>query len=294
MISIPERKEEPLVLIKGKIKGKIGEELPPNLGIIATNNVSGAVVGAYRPLNDGSFTIIIPPGSNYTLSFQDDGTEFYSENIEVPPGAAYQEIEKAINLKDVTIKPTEEKPALDSLANTGTPITGEPGDKNLVLERMTQPAKEKEKEKEKDKDKTKEKIKDKAKHEQLAKVDQLNFEMHFKYNVTETDVNDKPFKEFVDNIMELYKHKGTVSLTIASSASNVPTKAFGGNKELSLARNNKIRDQLKKALKDKGVSEDKIVITKVKTVVDGPLYKNDYLKNKDEYEKYQYVKVTAN
>jgi tetratricopeptide (TPR) repeat protein len=298
MISIPERKEEPLVLIRGKIKGKIDSDMS-NLGIIATNNVTGAVVGTYRPLKDGSFTIIIPPGSNYTLSYQDDGTEFYSESIEVPPGAAYQEIEKAVNLKDVNVPQPK-----DSLAiHTGTPITGHPDDKNLVLERMTKPAGSKPGEDKKEKADTgtsqpgeskNEKEKKAKEKEQLASVDKLNFEMHFKYNITETDVNDTPFKEFVDHIMELYKRKGTISLTITSSASYVPTKSFGGNKELSQVRNNKIRDQLKKALKDKGVSEDKIVVTKVKTVVAGPAYKNDYLTNKAEYEKYQYVKVAAN
>ena len=282
-ISIPERKEEPLVLIRGYIKSKIGEPFPSNVEIVATNNVTGAVVGTYRPLvRDGSFTIIIPPGSNYTLSYQNDGKEFYSENIEVPPGAAYQELEKAVNLKDVSIEPIVAKPALDSVSKASTNPS--------LPASTTEPVKKEEKT---ETDKTKDK-KEKAKPEPLAKVDQLNFEMHFAYNVTETDVNDVPFKEFVNNIMELYKHKGTISITITSSASFVPTKTPGGNKELSQTRNNKIRDQLKKALKDKGVSEDKIVVTKVKTVVAGPTYKKDYLTNKAEYEKYQYVKVTAN
>lgn len=300
VISIPERKEEPLVLIRGKIKGKIGADLSTDLGIIATNNVTGAVVGTYRPLKDGSFTIIIPPGSNYTLSYQNDGVEFYSESIEVPPGAAYQEIEKAVTLKDVNIEPPVVTPTVDSVAKTNTGTTVPVTTDANVKEKEAQKEKEKEKEKaialekENGKEKDKKKGKDKAKLEQLAKVDQLNFEMHFQYNVTETDVNGAPFKEFVNNIMEVYQRKGTISITITSSASYVPTKMAGGNKELSLVRNNKIRDQLKKALKDKGVSEDKIVVTKVKTVVDGPTYKKDYLKNKAEYEKYQYIKVTAN
>jgi hypothetical protein len=34
-------------------------------------------------------------------------------------------------------------------------------------------------------------------------------------------------------------------------------------------------------------------VTKVKTVVDGPTYKNDYLTNREVYEKYQYIKVSA-
>ena len=284
-ISIPERKEEPLVLIRGHIIKPLNEPFPENITIIVTNNVTGADIGTYRPLQkDGSFTIIIPPGSNYTLSYLNDDKEFYSENIEVPAGAAYQEIEKAVNLKDVKLETA--KPVNDTAQNTSLPppdlaktkesLAENPKVKNPKTEKL-EPSREKEK----------------NAPEELAKVDQLNFEMHFKYNVTETDVNGTPFKEFVNNIMELYNKKGTISLTITSSASYVPTKMKGGNKELSQMRNNTIRDQLKKALKDKGVSEDKIVVTKVKTVVDGPAYKNDYLKNKEVYEKYQYIKVSA-
>ncbi len=272
MVRIPERKEEPLVLIKGKIKQQSGKELTGDLAIYVTNNVTGTTVGTYRPLKDGSFTIIIPPGSNYTISYQDDGKEFHSENMEVPPGAAYQEIEKAVFLKDVNIS----EPAADSVAKVITDKPAADTRDKTAIDNQTE-------------DKPIKTVSD-----PLAKVNDLNFEMHFPYNVTETDVNGEAFKEFVANIMELYNHKGTISLTITSGASKVPTRKFRGNKELSQERNNKIRDQLKKALKDKGVTEDKIVVTKVKTVVEGPEYKKDYLKNKAEYEKYQYVKVNAN
>ena len=80
MVSLPERKEVPLVLIKGFIIPAPGQPLPPNLEIAATNNETGVVVGVYKPmLRDGSFTIIIPPGSNYTLSYTNEGQEFFSE-----------------------------------------------------------------------------------------------------------------------------------------------------------------------------------------------------------------------
>lgn len=312
-ISIPERKEAPLVLIRGHIIGKANEPFPENINIVVTNNTTGAEIGTYRPLpKDGSFTIIIPPGSNYTLSYLNDDKEFYSENIEVPAGAAYQEIEKAVNLKDVRLEPL--KTAQDTTENVTLPVT-EAKNKEQALETIknkTEEAAKEEETKEKEialkkeaarekeeakketaRNKKEAKEKEAKERQELAKVDQLNFEMHFKYNVTETDVTGAPFKEFVDNIMELYNKKGTLSITITSSASYVPTKMAGGNKELSLVRNNTIRDQLKKALKDKGVSEDKIVVTKVKTVVDGPAYKNDYLTNREVYEKYQYIKVSA-
>lgn len=102
MVSIPERKEQPLVLIKGMILPAAGTTLPNDIEIVATNNETGIVSGVYKPLQrDGSFTIIIPPGSNYTLSYQQGGQEFYSEVMDVPTDAAYQEIDREVNLKGV-------------------------------------------------------------------------------------------------------------------------------------------------------------------------------------------------
>lgn len=103
VISIPERKEQPLVLIKGLITPAQGQQLSENIEIIALNNETGIISGIYKPLaRDGSFTIIIPPGSNYNLSYQIDGEEFYKETMNVPADAAYQEIEKEVKLKPVT------------------------------------------------------------------------------------------------------------------------------------------------------------------------------------------------
>jgi SdrD B-like domain len=133
-----------------------------------------------------------------------------------------------------------------------------------------------------------------APHEQLAKTDKLYFEMYFRYNVTQTDVNDTPFKEFIENLTALYKTKGSINLSIISSASMVPTKAYPTNKALSIARNDKMKEQIITALKEKGIPEDKIIITKFKSFVDGPQYQHDFLVNKSAYEKYQFVKVNAN
>jgi hypothetical protein len=129
--------------------------------------------------------------------------------------------------------------------------------------------------------------------EQLAKVDDKKFEMYFKYNVFETDVNDAPFKEFIENIYKLYSANGQIKLSIYASASNVPTTKFKSNTDLAKNRADNAKSQLIKALKDKGVDESKIVFEKVNGRVGGPKYKGDYIENKAEYEKYQFVKVSG-
>jgi outer membrane protein OmpA-like peptidoglycan-associated protein len=129
--------------------------------------------------------------------------------------------------------------------------------------------------------------------EKLAQVDRLDFKMNFKYNVSEVDVNDQPFKEYIDNLMALYNKNGSVNLKVESSASTVPTRAFKSNKDLSIARANKGKEQIINALKEKGVDESKIKIVSTKCLVGGPQYNIDYLQNKEKYERYQYIKISG-
>ena len=338
MISLPERKEVPLVLIKGIIIPVEGQKLPPDLEIVATNNETGIVAGVYKPmLRDGSFTIIIPPGSNYTLSYTNDGQEFFSEIVDVPMSAAYQEINRALQLKGVSIG----TPTNDTTSNTGSDIktsvkanpkhtttskhiaTNNNSNEVIVTNDTTSNTSSDIKTSVKSSTKpkhlpkaavvasnnnnpttnnnvTKENIvpplnhdQKNVSHEQLATVDKLNFQMFFKYNVTEIDVLDGPFKEYIDNLAALVTKNGSININLTSCASQVPTRAYKSNKDLSIDRAEKAKAQIIAALKEKGIDASKITFVKVKSFVSGPQYNIDYLINKAEYEKFQYIKVSA-
>jgi hypothetical protein len=369
MISIPERKEQPLVLIKGVIIPAVGTQLPSNLEIVATNNETGIVTGIYKPLmRDGSFTIIIPPNSNYTLSYQQDGEEFYSELMEVPADAAYQEINREVKLKGVNFGQPVNVTAKDStqpavtnkeiayisvggrlLDKDNKPMNNMkvnlmnsegqvvktttsdalgwflfselPQNQNYVvaLEETDTEIGKKSFVEFRDAGgkviKTKNlgsgkyqmassnttvkfKAKDKpapapVHHEQLASVNDLEFKMNFKYNITEIDINDEPFRQFINNLMDLYNKNGIINLKIVSSASTVPTRAFSSNKELSVARADKGKNQIINALKEKGADVSKIKIVSIKSQVGGPQYSIDYMQNKEKYEQYQFIKASA-
>ncbi len=136
------------------------------------------------------------------------------------------------------------------------------------------------------------KIKDTV-HKQLAVVDKLNFLMNLSYNVTSIDINDAVFSKYIDNLLALYTKNGSVNITIIASASQVPTKAFKTNKELAIARSEKAKMQILFALKAKGVENSKVNFVKVKSIVAGPGYSFNNLKNKSYYEKYQFIKISA-
>lgn len=278
-VSLPEYKEQPLVLIKGQIVTD-GKKLPKNLEILVINNKNDSLIGSYTPLTrDGSFTIIIPPGNDYKLSYTNNGKEFHSESMNVPESASYQEINKAIMLKELNV---DSLLVINKVINTST----NSNNSSTLNDTLITPANNTFNDKNN-------LVYNKSPKEELAKTHKLYFEMYFKYNVTETDVNGAPFQEFIKNLVATYNTKGVLYISIVSSASHVPTKTFKSNKTLSIERNKKMQNQLLNALKDKGIPKTKIKINTIQTIVDGPLYKNDYIVNKDIYEKYQYIKVGA-
>jgi hypothetical protein len=105
MAFIPEAKERPLALFKGQIIPAAGEKLPVGLVIIVKDKLTGEIVGKYIPKqNNGTFSTILPPGREYTFSYQAPaGNEFYSEDVFVTGDLAYTEIKREVNLEPVKL-----------------------------------------------------------------------------------------------------------------------------------------------------------------------------------------------
>jgi tetratricopeptide (TPR) repeat protein len=99
-------KENPLALFRGKFTPGPCDSLPDDLSVIVSSVTSGEIVGTYRPQRrTGTFSVIIPPGSKYNFSYQQNGVELSNEEIFVPADITYEEIQKAINLKPLKICP---------------------------------------------------------------------------------------------------------------------------------------------------------------------------------------------
>jgi len=77
---------------------------------------------------------------------------------------------------------------------------------------------------------------------------------------------------------------------IAASSSTVPTTTFTGNEELAKARADEIKDKVRASMSLRNLDPAKITY-EASTKVQGPEYKNDAVRNRKEYEKWQFVKV---
>jgi hypothetical protein len=116
---------------------------------------------------------------------------------------------------------------------------------------------------------------------------------YFGYNRSDIAKDELSFMNLVDKTIDLLVNFGEASLSIESSASKVPTKAFDNNEQLAKIRAMEAEARLLAALKAKGVSAEKLKILPHTTKVQGPEYKDDFDQNKPTYEKYQYVKITV-
>ncbi len=124
-----------------------------------------------------------------------------------------------------------------------------------------------------------------------AVTENLKFQINFKYNVAYIDTTNGAFKEFITNLTELYKKNSNINLVLISSASQVPTRAFKSNRELSETRAQKAKEQILFALKERGVDISRVVFVKVSSYVNGPAYQHELLNNTSYYEPYQFIKA---
>jgi hypothetical protein len=118
------------------------------------------------------------------------------------------------------------------------------------------------------------------------------FVFFFKYNQNKLEESDD-FKAFMSKVYSYAVYKGTINVSIHSSASQVPTKTFKTNEKLAETRAQKTLDTFKKALSDKTFDKSNITLKRLSALVDGPDYNNDFETNKAQYELYQFVEITV-
>lgn len=272
MVNLQQSTTQPLTLIRGRIYNIDGSPLTQDIEINVTNTKTGESGGVYRPnMRNGSFAVILLPGATYLLSYIVDGQEYTNEIIDVPMGSEFEIIDRAIDIRDLVLGKLLPDLPLDT--NKVAPFVPEiPGD--TLGSVATRPKRQ---------------VPDVK--GQLTTTHDLSFEMFFKYNISQIDPQDEDFAKFIDTCVAHINKYGSIRFRITASASQVPTRTFKDNKELSRDRADRAQKTINEALTARGVDLQKVKWQKVKSYVLGPTYKADYIEQKAVYERYQYVKV---
>lgn len=105
LVNLDTEREVPLTVYKGEIVADANGNRPSDVMIRVTDNESGELFGIYKPRDDnGRFILILHPGKNYNIAYESDGYLFKSEKLYVPENTAYFEINRAIQLKPITVE----------------------------------------------------------------------------------------------------------------------------------------------------------------------------------------------
>ena len=116
------------------------------------------------------------------------------------------------------------------------------------------------------------------------------FERFFGYNQNEI-TNDQRFNDFIVDIEKALKMEKNIVVEIEASASKVPTRTFRTNTRLAKKRAAVPRKKIEEYFTSKNIDISKVITFKEVSAVQGPNYKNDFKKNRLEYEKFQFVKI---
>jgi hypothetical protein len=316
-----------LALLKGQIISDQGLPLPAGIEVFITDKNSGDLIGIYRPQSrTGSFVSILKPGSEYVISYQIDGKEWHQDNLSVKITDSYQEIYREVPLEpvqlnlgggketillDVTVLDASDRKTPIEGANievyekgkTGNPVQSDANGKaeNIKLEGG----------------KTYELFASKGKKhsetitlstkglktQKISKTlylgdaiasttteSKYQFRHYFTYNQNKIESNEE-YNAFLTNLETKIKESGKATVSLHSSASKVPTKQFGGsNQKLAETRAEGMKNDIIEFLKSKGLNANQVTF-EVKASVGGPNYHGDYLINKKNFEKFQYVEA---
>ena len=269
LISLVEATEKPITVLIGYIKTSTGEALPSNILVSVTDLGTGETL-PYRPNTaSGKYVLTLHSGENYRLTYTVGNNEVYNEEIYIPDGTAYNVINKEIELNATITLEAKDKLAM----NTGDKNNIKINDINKINDKVI--------------------VKEPATKEKIITQGSGVFQQFFNYNVRQIDSKDPKFAAFIDSLVLITKQQGYLNLDIESSASNVPTKTYGSNERLTLARAEQAKIMILKALKLKGVDESKIFVISISMFVQGPVYNQDFRSQKSAYEKYQYIKISA-
>lgn len=122
----------------------------------------------------------------------------------------------------------------------------------------------------------------------------LEFMHYFTYNKNIISTREGDLKEFVESVVKQIKDgRESITISIFSSASFVPTSTYVTNQNLAHVRAENIKKELTSYFDANSEMKDKVIVIVGSELVQGPVYEKD-AGNKDKYKPFQYVGLKTN
>jgi hypothetical protein len=119
----------------------------------------------------------------------------------------------------------------------------------------------------------------------------VEFTQRFQYNEKSIEAEEAGFRAFVAGLAPLIEKHRFIEIQIESSASEVPTKTYSSNQELTEVRAREAREKIMEILKNLHADLERIRFRSDITRVQGPAYSRDFQKQLAKYQPFQYVKI---
>ncbi len=102
-LTFPEKQETKLTVLEGEITSIFGG-VPENTVITVTDVITGDIMGTYIPNSiTGHYVIVLPPGRNYSISYEATDFLYQSDNLNVSDSVAFQLIDRPVELEPLRV-----------------------------------------------------------------------------------------------------------------------------------------------------------------------------------------------
>jgi hypothetical protein len=130
-----------------------------------------------------------------------------------------------------------------------------------------------------------------TKPEKEIKVALIPYQISFNNNSFDLPVNTAIFQNFISRLVLVLENEGVINIIIESSSSKIPSTIYKNNELLSFFRAEQTAKKVKDEIRKRGYDPSRVIVSELRTLVQGPDFHSEHDRKKHPYERYQYVKI---
>jgi len=123
------------------------------------------------------------------------------------------------------------------------------------------------------------------------KVALIPYQISFNNNSFDLPAETAIFQNFISRLVLVLENEGVINIIIESSSSKIPSTVYKNNELLSFFRAEQAAKKVREEIRKRGYDPTRVIVSELRTLVQGPDFKAESDRKKHPYDKYQYVKI---